>query len=368
MEFDLYRTFSSGGDVARVFQKRLLDEFAFPPITAHELCEIAVEQLSGASSPEDFATAITRFWVCVAKATYYSTEDINLKEVDAKINSFWPLVQGTVLESVCEDCETIWRSKHGFWLTLNSENVFSLKSTVWGKFSDRALQSVSSVMSRLLPSASITLHLIHSDPCKRDDFHFVPFEVDFDQVANDIAAKERGFFSALLSHYFHPPAKKMSSIEQRLRNAVHLLVEADAQSNQSISLSLSFAAVEALVCKNTSGIVDELSRNVAALLQPKAMDRPAVIKAIKDLYDIRSKVLHGEQLKGDENTRWQVRILASAVLKGVTDWFEHVRRIGGEPKREEFLEELGTSATTGQQMVGVASELSRLLPSHNTSS
>jgi len=230
MEFDLYRTFAYG-DLARVFQERLLKSFAFPPITADELCAIARAQFSGASSREEFITSLQRFAVCVAEATYYSSEDLNLTKLDTRISSFWFIASD--LESEFDGIDPIWRSQHGFWLTLNSD-FGSLTATLWGKLSDGALEYVSNVMCRLLPSASVTLHLIHSDPLSPAESGFVPYEVKQDHVANDLIAGKRGFFSANLCHYFHPAAKKTSSIEQRLRNAVHLLVEADNQSNKSI--------------------------------------------------------------------------------------------------------------------------------------
>lgn len=358
MEFDLYRTFSQG-DIARIFQERLLKSFSFPPITANELATIAAEQFAGASLREEFVTSIQRFNACVGKTTYYTSEDINLADSGVEISSLW-FESGDSLESL-HDYEPIWRSQHGFWLTLTPD-TFPLTATVWGKLSDGALEAVLKVMCRLLPSASTSLHLVFSNPLEPAESGFVPFEVDHERVTKDLVAGEKGFFSSNLCHYFHPPAKKTSSIEQRLRNAVHLLVEADNQSNESISLSLSCAAIEALVCEKTEGIVDELTRHVAALLQPNAMDRPAAMQAVKDLYKIRSKALHGDLLEHDDAAKWKARLLASAVLKGVVEWCDHIRMVGAEPSRDEFLRELRNNAATGQQMVGVSADLSRLLP------
>jgi hypothetical protein len=366
MEFDIYRTFASA-ELESIFQTHLLDSFAFPPITSSELRDIAIAQLSGASASEEFVVAIDRFCVCVSQATYYSNDDLNVKDVesDTGLGYWWGKSDDMELKSLVEDCKPIWRSNHGFWLTFVDKTV-GFKAVVWGKLSDLALERVSSVIGRLLPSACNTLQLIHCNPLCKDTFHCVPFEVDLSGVSRDLVATENGFLSSILTHYFLPPAKKTSSIGQRLRNAVHLLVEADNQPNESISLALSFAAIEALVCEKSDGIVDELSRNVAALLQPIAIDRPSVIKAVKQLYNIRSKALHGDRLDDDRQSRWKARMLAAAVLRGVTEWMDHVVKVGAEPNRVEFLDELRTSAMTGHQMVGIDPRLSRLLPSENS--
>ena len=68
-----------------------------------------------------------------------------------------------------------------------------------------------------------------------------------------------------IGYYYLKPQKK-DSLDRRLRNAMHLLVEADKQKHPSVTLALSFSAIEALVCSKKDGIADELSRNVATLL------------------------------------------------------------------------------------------------------
>jgi len=364
MAFDL-SAFSSG-ELEKVFAKHLLSLFEYPPITASELTEIALEQLSGAFTLEELRAATQRFWACVARDTFYCTEDVNTCDVDVDIGDFfWPMIEEDefVIRSIAEKCEPIWRSEHGFWLTL-TESGSSIQAMLVGQLSDRALQHASSVMRRLIASASVSLHLIYCDPQQGVSFGLVPFVVDLDAVAGDLASPQNGFFRSILDFYFYPPAKKTAPFEQRLRNAVHLLVEADDQSSHAVSLALSFGAIEALVCGNSSGIVDELSRHVAALIQPNALDRPDVIKSIKRLYDIRSKAMHGERLDGDDDSRWKARMLAAAVLKAATEWKEHVERMGKELERREFLDELREIAITGGPMVGVSTQLTRLLPTN----
>jgi len=219
------------------------------------------------------------------------------------------------------------------------------------------------VIKRVAPSASRTVHLTCCNPAHPEEFGFIPFEFDSGAVWEDFSSRSNGFFSTQLSSYFLAPVKKTSSIDQRLRNAVHFLVEADNQKSDAIALSLCFSAIEAMVCEKTEGIVDELSRNVASLLEPDALNRPCAIQAIKRLYNLRSKTLHGAVVHAGESIRWQARLLAAAVLKALTEWRRHVGRLGDAANRADFMSELRALSSTGKEMVGVPGMLGRFIPS-----
>ncbi len=225
-----------------------------------------------------------------------------------------------------------------------------------------AMKAAYDVVQRVVMSAMKTLNLLNADRQQQNRFGLVPFEVNREAVAQDLTKTGGGLLSQMMSSYFLPPAKKTSSFEQRLRNAVHLLVEADAQSHKAIALSLCFSAIEAMVCEKTDGIVDELSRHVSVLLQPTAMERPKAIQAVKRLYNVRSKTLHGDALEEDETAWWSSRLLATGVLKAALDWQAHVTRVGSQPNRNDFLSELRTITATGQQMVGPEAGLEKFLP------
>lgn len=366
-EFDLYRTFAHN-HFASVFQHRLLSRFTVPPIAAEELATLARQQFSGAATLDEFKLAIQRFIAHVSEATYYSTEDLNLCAKNVEIGTLWKS-RHAEFQELTDSSDPIWYSQHGFWLTLNPiENFLSpVTASIWGKLSDGAMSAVYTSVSRVAPSVTKTLLYVYSDPTSSDVLSDIPFEVDGSQVAREIALKDKGLFGILLSHYFLPRAKKTSTFEQRVRNSVHLLVEADAQQNTAIALSLCCSAIEALVCDKKEGIVDEISRHVAALLEPKSLNRPNAIKGVKNLYDLRSTALHGSALTDDESARWQTRALAAATLKASIEWHNHVVRMGDQPKRDDFISELRTITTTGQQMVGISEELSRFLPERKSS-
>ena len=170
------------------------------------------------------------------------------------------------------------------------------------------------------------------------------------------------FLKNWISYYFLTPAKKTHNLEQRLRNAVHLMVAADQQRMAAIAMALDFSAIEALLCSRQQGIVDELSRNVATLLQPDARSRQETIKAVKKLYDLRSKAMHGEQLTNDSEARDQVRLLAAAVFSAILDWQAYQKRVGDTSGRNDFLNELESAKTSGSAFIGPNERLAKCLP------
>lgn len=360
IQFDLNRTFAYG-TLAKVVQKHLLDDFPFPPIAIDELTELALTNLAGLASIEEFKAGVCRLITFINHATNYSVEDIEIGE-DIPFPSLL-FVDGSPLRELQMECATIWESDYGFWLSLvPDENRFArLAFNVWCKASVGATKIVSRVFARVVPSIGTTLALVYSDLNQPETDSKLPFDIDNSMVSSDLALLKESFFSRLLGSYFLAQAKKTSSFEQRMRNATHLLVEADDQENRVIALSLCFSAIEAMVCDKTEGIVDELSRHVASLLEPIGLSRIEAIAGIKKLYNIRSKVLHGDNLAGTDDDFWRARALAAAVLKAADDWKLHTMRMGEEVDRKDFISELRTISTTGSQMVGIGPELSRFL-------
>jgi len=161
-----------------------------------------------------------------------------------------------------------------------------------------------------------------------------------------------------LTMYFAPESTKGTFQGRRIRNAVRLLIESDRQVHDAVGLSLSFAAIEALLGEKTEGIAEELSRKAATLLVPNADNRRAAIKAIKRMYDHRSKLLHGERLIVEPHARDDVRVLAAAVLRGVLDWLHFAARFG-EPDAEasKFFVDLQEASDTGRLFVGPSEDL-----------
>ena len=245
-----------------------------------------------------------------------------------------------------------------------------------GQASEAAMEAAESEFRRLLPCIIRSVRELDRSPPPKFLTGYAAVE---DRTLNPrtpwwVLTEGWGerFFSESVSSYFNGPEKKTDNTTQRMRNAVHLLVEADAQQNEAIALSLCFAAIEALLGKNTTGIMDELSWKVAGLLQPNSSEREATRKDVKELYSIRCKALHGETISDapDGTARLtkalsNARLLAAAVFGALVEWKDYQHRMADTTERKEFLDELVGAIDSKQQMVGAPENLSRCLPGQN---
>ncbi|MEX0716722.1 MAG: hypothetical protein WD066_09050 [Planctomycetaceae bacterium] len=155
---------------------------------------------------------------------------------------------------------------------------------------------------------------------------------------------------------------KKDSIDRRIRNAVLLLIEADRQRNDAIGLSLAIGAVEALVCRNSDALSQMLAENVAVLLEPEGHERPRAVAFCKQLYDARSRALHGSHLEQERSVRRRARILAGAVLKAILERRDHMRRIGIDAERpDDLLRELQDAKFSPGEVPGVSDSAVRNL-------
>lgn len=163
------------------------------------------------------------------------------------------------------------------------------------------------------------------------------------------------------------PIKVKDETTARLRNAVHLLVEASSQVHDSIALVLYCSAIEALLSRGKEGVTKNLSEDVAALLEPDRRMRSAAIDFVKELYHLRSRSLHGDGLQGDATQRSKARALATHVLRAVLERVDFDARIGAKPgDKGEFLRELGLARIAGDEFVGVTPSLIRKLWNANS--
>ena len=106
---------------------------------------------------------------------------------------------------------------------------------------------------------------------------------------------------ACLSACCQVAGNEKATILDRLRNAVILLSHADAAPADPISLSLSFSAIEALVCeKDEVPVNKQIKRHVSTLLVQDASKRKSREKVLGQLYEIRSQVMHGNQVSASD--------------------------------------------------------------------
>lgn len=223
-----------------------------------------------------------------------------------------------------------------------------------GVLSENTCKLIAERLSQVLPSIFKSLRLLHLMGDQPDLLQFLGEKnqtIDLKYYKDNL-----DFIKTCIDAYYSKSTTK-DTIDRRIRNAIHLMVEADRQQHRSIMLALSFSAIEALVCSKKEGIVDELSRNVATLLEPDRNMRIQTIKLVKKLYNMRSKLLHGENIEINLGKEEQVRRLAAGCLKAMLEWQVFQRKVGKEQKsakgRDNFFSELEDAKVSGREMVGI---------------
>lgn len=347
-----------------VFEKNVLDRLPRPhAITTEDLEEVAFQQLAGVTE-ESFSTAALRYLHLVL----FSLQD---RESDTPYSlDHW--CTDDYLETDCGQppaTATIWRTSlsEGFELRRCTNGA-----KLCGNTTERAFEAANREFDRLLPSLNSSLSLLAEAVFHQRVRSDIEDEVDSQDEAGSQrwlrarpvipASYGTRFVASCISAYFLRESKKTDSMDQRVRNAVNLLVIADSQESPAVALALCFSAIEALVCSKTEGITEELSRNVATLLQPASRDRIVAIKAIKALYGVRSKAMHGEKLLDDEKAWRQTRLLAAGVLAAVIEWQLYQSRTGNSTERSNFITELENAKTSGDRFVGPDERLAHCLP------
>ncbi len=128
-------------------------------------------------------------------------------------------------------------------------------------------------------------------------------------------------------------------LDKRLANTVRLLREADRQTEDAIGLALAITALEAILGRQESGnsLTEALATNVAVLMEPDLIPRNDAIDFVKELYNKRSKALHGVNIDGDADARCRARLLAAGVLKAV---WEHRTFETGTDRDKDFFKML----------------------------
>jgi len=164
------------------------------------------------------------------------------------------------------------------------------------------------------------------------------------------------FIRTCLDAYYTTARSTRDTFERRIRNAVSLLAESDGQANHAVGLALSVAAMEALLGeRRTNDVLSaRLATNVAVLLEPELSARGRAESFVKDIYDKRSRALHGEQIEGDKTIRDNARRMVAAVLLAVISRRDFMIRGGFDPETPDgLLRELRGAQYQGGPTVGV---------------
>lgn len=228
--------------------------------------------------------------------------------------------------------------------------LFYLNAIVDGHMSSLACEQLQAEISRILPTVIRSASLL--EPV--DNASALPRRLDELPLAKeDLLQSKKVLVQEAMNAYYSKPTRK-DSIDRRIRNAVHLLVESDAQSNDAVGLALSVTAIEALLGEKSAEISEKLSMNVAVLLEPDLNRRQNATKFVKDMYNLRSEVLHGAKTEGEKDSRVKARRLAAGVLSGIISRRDFLRRLGSDPDSPQgLLEGLHKSRFTPGQPIGV---------------
>ena len=235
---------------------------------------------------------------------------------------------------------------YGFQASEDGSSLYGLEGAplvhvvVRGPMTPSAINTVREDMERVVPSVLRSVAFLDMKPEKEGAALRYDEIIGLPTVAEPSLQKKKPFLAACLDGYYTDATKK-DSMDRRIRNAVHLLVEADAQSSDAIGLSLAVAAIEALLGEHTQELTEKLATNVAVLLEPDLTKRRTAVDFVKKLYGDRSKALHGERLDGEPQTRAKSRHLAAAVLDQVVSRRRFRRNAGFEEETpDELLKDL----------------------------
>jgi len=259
-----------------------------------------------------------------------------------------------VLRRILEDM-LCWSSENGITVRYVGEraieNWYHVLAEFEGCMSRAAFARLQSEMPGLLISIIQSVSLLQ--PCE-EAIARVPSS-ELPSLNEKTLSDQRLFIHSCLDAFYSRPAKtKKDSIDKRIRNAIHLLMESDAQSNDALGLALSVTAMEAMLGEKKTEIAQTLAMDIAALLEPVPDKRSNAIVFVKKMYDLRSDALHGRSVEGEERSRCEARHLAAGILRGMISRRDFMRRSGYDPETpQDLLRDLREGIFKTGQAMGV---------------
>jgi len=242
-----------------------------------------------------------------------------------------------ILES--DSLETILWEKNNIRLKVAKQGKHYF-AAIDGYMSQKVRAEFFKKVKSLLPSIARTIQLLcyrmdDADDVRRICRHpFPPLPFIKDMEGN------RELIKSLIDCYFTESNSKKDTFDRRIRNALTLLVESDAQSNNAVAMALSVAAIEALLGERKNGITEIISTRVGVLLEPNRDLRQDAKGFTKKVYDDRSGCLHGEIIDGQNDMRIKTRHLAAGVLNAVLGRMKFMKRLDPMRPKPETPQEL----------------------------
>lgn len=217
-----------------------------------------------------------------------------------------------------------------------------------GQMSRNAAKQASAELKPLVRSAHKSFTLVFLQSSSPLDYPTLR------PLKNDEAGRWYCFIKECVDVYYSAQPKK-SDLRNRLRNGLHLLVEADRQNRSAISFALCISALEALLGENSAGISKTLAENVAVLLEPDRKLRCRAIDKMKDLYNKRSRILHGDDVEDDLQALENTRLVAAACVNAMLQRRRAFRSTQAiEETSQQFLKELQRAHTEAEGLDGVS--------------
>ena len=205
---------------------------------------------------------------------------------------------------------------------------------VSGRSSARAMEALALELEPLARSAFLSAAFLEPEP-NADP------EPSADHVLDLESFKKYQVFGISCVELAILNTSNKDTFQRRIANAVRLLAEADNQRSDPIGLSLCITAIDALLGRKGPEMTQALADFVAGLLEPEVTLRRQAAECVRDLYDNRSRVLHGDRLEGNSKLRKNARQLAASVLYGVWSYQDIFERFYDKaPKPDDFFGEL----------------------------
>ena len=199
-----------------------------------------------------------------------------------------------------------------------------------GVISQEAFESVSSHLPAALQSIARTIQF-NGDPLELERGFASDATLSREQFAENLP-----FLQYSLDQYFGRATRK-DSLNRRVHNALHLMATADGQTSEAVRLALSVAAIEAMLARGRSGVTENLSQSAAVLLEPGGAYRLRAERFIKELYGLRSDVLHGTAIDCPHQKASEARAVAAATLRAIYERVSLWRRLGSDPEDPQAL-------------------------------
>jgi hypothetical protein len=377
--------------LCHVFEKHVLSRLPNPKsITIDDLTNVAFEQLGGVDE-KALVEALPRFVAHLfarLEGKHLEVDDTGTAGTISKpfnLGMWTPPINEEKPDSEEPWFQILWdsRAESGFSFIVRCGQIdFSgdtdlpaghIQGCLFGDASESAMRLAEKELRRYFPSILKSFRILAHTVLRVDETEKTgPLDIparflqpldEGDELDFSILTSRFGviFFSESISACIAPTKSRGKPMAPRIRNAIHLLAASDSVAT-AIASALCLSAVEALLCSKREGIVDELSRNCAAVFESDRTKRSPVIKRIKKLYDTRSRALHGESTEMADASLVEARRLAAGVLGAVIEWRGYQRGMDDKSDREKFLEHMEDAVISGRRMVGIREEFRNCLP------